>query len=144
MSIKRLQVDSVAEGFLELLEARGVRFFFGGGAGTDFPPFIEAFAKREAQGRRDGLHPITVIHEITTVSMAHGYTMVTGEPQAVMVHTIAGTANAVGGIINAARARIPMLVAAGTHFDHRKGPCHLSCRDHSLGPGVVRPGGPGA
>ena len=126
MSIKRLQVDSVAEGFLELLEARGVRFFFGGGAGTDFPPFIEAFAKREAQGRRDGLQPITVIHEITTVSMAHGYTMVTGEPQAVMVHTIAGTANAVGGIINAARARIPMLVAAGRTSITEKG--HVTSR----------------
>ena len=126
MSIKRLQVDSVAEGFLELLEARGVRFFFGGGAGTDFPPFIEAFAKREAQGRRDGLHPITVIHEITTISMAHGFTMVTGEPQAVMVHTIAGTANAVGGIINAARARIPMLVAAGRTSITEKG--HVTSR----------------
>lgn len=121
MSRKRVQVDSIAEGFLELLEARGVRYFFGGGAGTDFPPFIEAFAKREAQGRRDGLRPITVIHEITTISMAHGYTMVTGEPQAAMLHTIAGTANAVGGIINAARARVPMLVAAGRTSITEKG-----------------------
>lgn len=121
MSRKRIRVDSIAEGFLELLEARGVRYFFGGGAGTDFPPFIEAFAKREAQGRRDGLRPITVIHEITTISMAHGYTMVTGEPQAAMLHTIAGTANAVGGIINAARARIPMLVAAGRTSITEKG-----------------------
>ncbi len=121
MSGKRIQVDSIAEGFLELLESRGVRYFFGGGAGTDFPPFIEAFAKREAQGRRGGLRPITVIHEITAISMAHGYTMVTGEPQAVMVHTIAGTANAVGGIINAARARVPMLVAAGRTSITEKG-----------------------
>ena len=121
MSRKRIQVDSVAEGFLELLEARGVRYFFGGGAGTDFPPFIEAFAKREAQGRGGGLRPVTVIHEITTISMAHGYTMVTGEPQAAMLHTIAGTANALGGIINAARARIPMLVAAGRTSITEKG-----------------------
>ena len=121
MSRKRIQVDSIAEGFLELLESRGVRYFFGGGAGTDFPPFIEAFAKRKAQGRQDGLLPITVIHEITAVSMAHGYTMVTGEPQAVMLHTIAGTANAVGGIINAARARVPMLVAAGRTSITEKG-----------------------
>ena len=97
MGRKLLQVDSTAEGFLELLEARGVKYFFGGGAGTDFPPFIEAFAKRQAQGRGDGLRPLTVIHEITAVSMAHGYTMVTREPQAVMVHTIAGTAYAMGG-----------------------------------------------
>ena len=126
MRVKRLQVDSVAEGFLELLDARGIKYFLGAGAGTDFPPFIEAFAKREALGSRDGLRPITVIHEITAVAMAHGYTMVTGEPQAVMVHTIAGTANAMGGIINAARARIPMLVAAGRSSITEKG--HVTSR----------------
>lgn len=130
MGTKRLKVDSVAEGFLELLEARGVRFFFGGGAGTDFPPFIEAFAKREAQGRTGGLRPITVIHEIATMSMAHGYTMVTGEPQAVMLHTVAGTANAAGGIINAARARIPMLVAAGRTSITEKG--HVTSRGATI------------
>jgi acetolactate synthase-1/2/3 large subunit len=45
--------------------------------------------------------------------MAHGFTMVTGEPQVVMVHTIAGTANATGGLINATRAGVPMLFSAG-------------------------------
>src|SRR6266571_1468285 len=46
-------------------------------------------------------------------AMAHGHTMVSGRPQAVMVHTIPGTANAVGGLINASRAQIPMLFTAG-------------------------------
>lgn len=113
MSMRRLDVESVAEGLLELLESRGVRCFFGGGAGTDFPPVIKAFAKRQALGRSGGLRPITVAHEITAVAMAHGYAMVTGEPQAVMVHTLPGTANAIGGVINAARARVPMLLLAG-------------------------------
>ena len=45
--------------------------------------------------------------------MAHGYTMVTGRPQVVMVHVIVGTANALGGMINAARANVPMLFTAG-------------------------------
>ena len=130
MGTKRLRVDSVAEGFLELLERRGIRYFFGAGAGTDFPPFIEAFAKREAHGRSGGLRPVTVIHEITAIAMAHGYTMVTGEPQAVMVHTIAGTANAVGGIINAARARVPMLVAAGRTSITEKG--HVTSRGATI------------
>ena len=112
-STRRLEVESVAEGLLELLESRGVRCFFGGGAGTDFPPVIEAFARRQALGRAGGLRPITVAHEITAVAMAHGYAMVTGEPQAVMVHTLPGTANALGGVINAARARVPMLLLAG-------------------------------
>ena len=112
-STRRLDVESVAEGLLELLESRGVRCFFGGGAGTDFPPVIEAFARRQALGRSGRLRPITVAHEITAVAMAHGYAMVTGEPQAVMVHTLPGTANALGGVVNAARARVPMLLLAG-------------------------------
>jgi acetolactate synthase I/II/III large subunit len=45
--------------------------------------------------------------------MAHGYTMVTGRPQVLMVHTIAGTANATGGLINALRTQVPMLFSAG-------------------------------
>jgi acetolactate synthase-1/2/3 large subunit len=114
---RRVEVDSVGEGLLEILQARGVKYFFGGGAGTDFPPIIEAFAKRAALGtgnRSDHeLEPVTVMHEITAVAMAHGYTMVSGEPQAVMLHTTVGTANAVGGIVNASRGRVPMFVAAG-------------------------------
>ena len=45
--------------------------------------------------------------------MAHGYYLATGKPQAVMVHVNVGTANAVNGIINAARDRIPILFTAG-------------------------------
>jgi acetolactate synthase-1/2/3 large subunit len=56
---------------------------------------------------------ITAPHEITAIGMAHGYAMVTGRPQVVMVHVIVGTANALGGIINAARAHAPILVTAG-------------------------------
>jgi acetolactate synthase-1/2/3 large subunit len=102
---------TVAEAFLELLASRGIRYFFGN-SGTDFAPIIEAFAKRQAQGK-DRPVPLTVPHEITAVAMAHGYTMTTGRAQAVMVHVIVGTANALGGIINAARARVPMLFLAG-------------------------------
>jgi len=102
---------TVAEAYLELLAARGVKYFFGN-SGTDFAPIIEAFAKREAEGNHS-IVPITVPHEITAVAMAHGYTMVTGKPQVVMVHVIVGTANALGGIINASRARVPMFFTAG-------------------------------
>jgi acetolactate synthase-1/2/3 large subunit len=45
--------------------------------------------------------------------MAHGHAMVSGRPQAVMVHVIVGTANALGGIMNAARSCVPILVTAG-------------------------------
>ncbi len=104
-------VDSVAEAYLELLAARGIEYFFGNG-GTDFAPIIEAYAKRMEQ-EQPLPRPIPVPHEVTAVSMAHGYTMVTGRPQVVMVHTVPGTANAIGGVVNAARCNIPMLFSAG-------------------------------
>ena len=104
-------VESVAEAYLELLASRGIDYFFGNG-GTDFAPLIEAYAKRQAQ-ELPAPRPIPVPHEVTAVSMAHGYTMITGRPQVVMVHTVPGTANAIGGIVNAARSNVPMLFSAG-------------------------------
>jgi acetolactate synthase-1/2/3 large subunit len=109
--LKKVAVESAAEAYLELLAARGVEYFFAN-AGTDFAPLIEAYAKRMAEGKTLP-RPLTVPHEITAVGMAHGYAMVTGRPQVVMVHVIVGTANALGGIINAARAHAPILVTAG-------------------------------
>jgi acetolactate synthase-1/2/3 large subunit len=109
--LKRASVESAAEAYLELLASRRVEYFFGN-AGTDFAPLIEAYARREAQGKA-APRPITVPHEIPAVAMAHGYAMVTGRPQVVMVHVIVGTANALGGVINAARAHAPMLFSAG-------------------------------
>ena len=45
--------------------------------------------------------------------MAHGYTMVTGRPQAVMLHTNVGTANSINMLIDASRDRMPMLLTSG-------------------------------
>jgi acetolactate synthase I/II/III large subunit len=47
------------------------------------------------------------------VAMAHGYAMVTGRPQAMMVHVGVGTANALNGLINASRQNVPILFTAG-------------------------------
>ena len=109
--MKRATVESTADAYLELLAARGVEYFFAN-AGTDFAPIIEAYARRGAQGQASP-RPITVPHEVPAVAMAHGYTMITGRAQAVMVHVIVGAGNAAGGVINAARSNIPMLFSAG-------------------------------
>src|SRR6267142_727034 len=109
--LKKVAVESAAEAYLELLAARGVEYFFAN-AGTDFAPLIEAYSKRQTEGKTLP-RAMTVPHEITAVGMAHGYAMITGRPQVVMVHVIVGTANALGGIINAARAHAPILVTAG-------------------------------
>ncbi|MBM3502566.1 MAG: thiamine pyrophosphate-requiring protein [Alphaproteobacteria bacterium] len=102
---------SVADAIVDSLAASGVRYFFGN-AGTDFPPLIEAFAKAQAQGR-PAPTPVLAPHENTAITMAHGYAAATGDPQAVMVHTTVGTANALCGLINAARENIPVLFFAG-------------------------------
>lgn len=107
----KLPVENTAQAYLEMLRALGVKYLFGN-PGTDFASIIDAFAKRAAEGRTYP-QPITVPHECCAVSMAHGYYMVTGEPQVVMVHTTVGSANALGGLINAARSHIPLILTAG-------------------------------
>ncbi|GBD43577.1 Benzoylformate decarboxylase [bacterium HR40] len=116
---------TVAEAWLALLKARGVDFLFGN-AGTDFAPVIEALVR----GREAGIpmpEPVTVTHEHAAVSIAHGYWLATGRPQAVMVHVNVGTANAVMGLFNAARDRVPILFTAGRTPLTEEGP--LGARD---------------
>ena len=108
---KTASIESTADAYLELLAARGVDFLFAN-AGTDFAPLIEAYARRPASGLACP-RPITVPHEIPAVAMAHGHAMVSGKPQAVMVHVIVGAANALGGLINAARSPVHILFTAG-------------------------------
>jgi acetolactate synthase-1/2/3 large subunit len=108
---KQVSIETTAEAYLELLAARGVEYFFAN-AGTDFSPIIEAYARRAAHGQALP-RPLTVPHEVTAVAMAHGYAMITGRAQAVMLHVIVGAANGLGGVINAARANVPMLFTAG-------------------------------
>ncbi len=52
-------------------------------------------------------------HETVALSAAHAYAMVTGEPQAVVVHVDVGTLNLSGAVSNAMRGRVPVLVFAG-------------------------------
>ena len=111
MTTRRAAVESTADAYLELLAARGVEYFIAN-AGTDFAPLIEAFAKRAMAGQPVP-KPLTVPHEVPAVAMAHGFAMVTGRPQVVMVHVIVGAANAIGGIMNAARSNVPILFTAG-------------------------------
>ena len=106
-----LKADTAAEAWLTLLAARGVEYLFANG-GTDFAPVAEAYAKCQKAGTRLPKVVITP-HENLGVAMAHGYAMVTGRPQAMMVHVGVGTANALNGLINASRQNVPILFSAG-------------------------------
>jgi acetolactate synthase-1/2/3 large subunit len=100
-----------AEDYLDALAAHGIEHLFVN-PGTDFPPIVEAFS-RAAGTNRKVPRPMVVPHEGVAVAMAHGYTAVTGRPQAVMLHTNVGTANAINMLINASRDRVPMLLTSG-------------------------------
>jgi acetolactate synthase I/II/III large subunit len=103
--------ETAAEAWLGLLAARGIDYLFANG-GTDFAPVVEAYAKGQKLGWR--LPQIVVVpHENMGVAMAHGYAMVTGKPQAMMVHVGVGTANSINGLINASRQNVPILFTAG-------------------------------
>ena len=52
-------------------------------------------------------------HENLAVAMAHGAYVMTGRPQAVMLHVNVGTANAINNMINLNRDNIPLILAAG-------------------------------
>ena len=108
---KTVAVETTAQAYLELLHDRGVEYFFGNG-GTDFASIVDGFAKLQADGKGSP-RPLTVPHEYVAGSMAHGYYLVTGRPQVVMVHVTVGTANIAGTIINASRARVPVIFSAG-------------------------------
>ncbi len=106
-----VQVETVGQAYLEVLRARGIKYFFGN-SGTDFGPIIDALAKFGAEKKPHPM-PITVPHEFVAVSMAQGYAMLTGEPQVVMVHVIVGTGNASAAVMNASRLNVPMIFSAG-------------------------------
>ncbi|HYM04739.1 MAG TPA: thiamine pyrophosphate-requiring protein, partial [Stellaceae bacterium] len=102
---------SAADVLLGTLRARGVEYFLAN-PGTDFPPIIESFAAAAESGRKVP-HPMVIPHENAAVAMAHGYYLVSGRPQAVMVHTSVGTGNTLNTLINASRDNIPILLLAG-------------------------------
>ena len=99
--------------FLEALAEAGVRYIFAN-LGSDHPGLIEALAQGNGDGRAAELPQLIVCpHETVALSAAHAYAMVTGQPQAVIVHVDVGTLNLGGAVSNAARGRAPVFIFAG-------------------------------
>jgi acetolactate synthase-1/2/3 large subunit len=110
--MERVQdLHSAAYTLLEYSARAGIEFIFTN-LGSDHPAFIEAFAEMQKQGLT---MPRVVVcpHEMTALSAAHGYAMVTRRPQLVLVHVDVGTQNLGGSVHNAARGRVPAIVIAG-------------------------------
>jgi acetolactate synthase-1/2/3 large subunit len=100
-----------AEAFLRALADHGTEYFFAN-PGTDFPPIVEAFSRAKKTNAKVP-RPVLVPHENLAVSMAHGAYLMTGHPQAVMVHVNVGTANTINNLTNLSRDRVPLILAAG-------------------------------
>jgi acetolactate synthase-1/2/3 large subunit len=100
-----------AEAFLRALADHGADYFFAN-PGTDFPPIVEAFSRAKKTNAKVP-KPILVPHENLAVGMAHGAYLMTGRPQAVMVHVNVGTANTINNLTNLSRDRVPLILAAG-------------------------------
>ncbi|SMX23948.1 thiamine pyrophosphate-requiring protein [Boseongicola aestuarii] len=109
MNAETMTPQTGADALLMALSRLGVTYLFAN-AGTDFPPLIEGLAKLPTHCIPKA---VTIPHETVAVGMAHGYWLVTGEPQAVMVHVNVGLANAVMGAINSASDHIPIYLLSG-------------------------------
>jgi acetolactate synthase-1/2/3 large subunit len=110
-SADRRNEVSAADVLLGALRAHGIEHFLAN-PGTDFPSIIEGFARAGENGSAVP-RPLLITHENTAVSMAHGAYMLTGKPQAVMVHTNVGTGNTLNTLIDASRDNVPLLLLAG-------------------------------
>jgi acetolactate synthase I/II/III large subunit len=99
--------------FLEALREAGIRYAFAN-LGSDHTGIIEAYSRAARLGTLDAYPELVLCpHESVALSAAHGYAQVTGQPQAVLVHTDVGTQSLGGAVHNASRGRVPVLIFAG-------------------------------
>lgn len=104
-------VPEAAANMVALLADEGVSHLFIN-PGTDSAPLQEALAAARAAGTPTP-QPVLCVHESVALAAAIGHHMISGRPQAVMVHVDAGTLNLGCQIHNAQRNRTPVVVFAG-------------------------------
>lgn len=95
-----------SDALLHALVAQGVRVIFGNPGSTELP-LMNALA---APGSPRFVLGLT---EPVVMGMADGYAQATGRLGVALVHVQPGMANAMSGVLNAHRARVPLLVLVG-------------------------------
>jgi acetolactate synthase-1/2/3 large subunit len=80
--------------------------------GSEWSPVWEALA-RQKLGDKPGPTFVESWHETLAVNMATGYTLVTGRPQAVLLHAGVGMLQGNMGVHGALQGEVPMLVLSG-------------------------------
>jgi benzoylformate decarboxylase len=90
-------------------------------------PFVFGLAGSEEVGFLDALvdrpdlRYATCVHENTAMAMADGYSRSTGKTSFVCLHSVAGTAYALGQMVTSYRDRVPVVVAAGRQSTNFRG-----------------------
>src|SRR3972149_12251414 len=105
------RVEEGAEAFVDTLNAHGVDHIFLN-PGIDTTPVQGAIARRRALGKPTP-RVILCPDESVVFNAAHGYAMVSGRPQVVMVYTDVGTLQVGGGVTNTQKSRTPIILCAG-------------------------------
>jgi acetolactate synthase-1/2/3 large subunit len=80
--------------------------------GSEWSPIWEALARQQL-GKKPGPTFIESWHETLAVNMASGYTLITGKPQAVLLHAGVGMLQGSMGVHGALQNEIPMVVMSG-------------------------------
>ena len=106
-----IAINQGADLFVESMNANGVDYLFIN-SGTDTFPIQESMARYISEGRRVP-QTILCLDEQMGMSAAHGYFMISGRPQVLLVHVDSGTLNVGGALHNAQRGRIGIVFCAG-------------------------------
>jgi len=80
--------------------------------GSEWSPVWEALARQKLESR-PGPTFVESWHETLAVNMATGYTLITGRPQAVLLHAAVGMLQGSMGVHGALQNEIPMVVMSG-------------------------------
>src|SRR3954468_15726596 len=107
------------EAILEALRSLKVDYVISS-PGSEWPSFWEALA-RQKKDATPGPTYLDCGHETIAVSMATGYTRVTGRMQAVMLHAGAGLMQGCMAIAGARAMETPMLVMSGESQGYGEG-----------------------
>ena len=80
--------------------------------GSEWSPIWEALARQKLDNKAGPAY-VESWHETLAVNMATGYTLMTGRPQAVLVHAGVGVLQGSMGIHGAMQNEVPMVVMSG-------------------------------
>ncbi|RPA85427.1 thiamine diphosphate-binding protein [Ascobolus immersus RN42] len=98
--------------FFEALWEAGVTHVFVN-LGSDHPSILEAIVKGQRETPDAFPKIVTCPNEMVALSAAHGMALVTGQPQAVLVHVDVGTQGLGAAVHNASCGRVPVFIFAG-------------------------------